>query len=1194
MRRLLALLLALLPATALAWKHGIYSAPPVASSKAMPIGAGGWIVGLQMAADGTRFARTDTYGAWVWDTTLSPPTWRQVVTVSGMPPGQVSEDIAAGVYEIAIAPTNTRHLWMYFNGYVFKSTDFGKHWTQTAFAQVPADPNQCVRLFGHFMAIDPSNENNVFVGTPSNGMFVTHNGGSTWAAVPTVPGGNLPSSGVCPSGSTIGGGNIILFVTSSHLFAGSYGNGIYESTNGGASWTALAGSPLNPKHMAWSSTGGLFVTNNTGATQIYNYTGGVWTPLPSTPFSITPHAIAIDPANPNRIAVSDVSGPIQTSTDLGVDWSPYNGAIPRFSFVTGANDIPWLSWAQNLAESVKGFGLSSGDIAFDPTQSNVLYQSAGVGVWYGSPDDSGVTPITWTSQSRGIEQLVSTGVYSIPGGSVQTSQGDRYTFNAGAMLTWPTYYSPTISPTVGYGVGFAHVIDYNWANPAALVGLMNWPTNPVSLLSSYSLDGGVNWTKFQTIPTPEANAVYGGSIAIDDQNDIVIIPCGTQAYRSVIPGATWTATLPSTNYWCYNNTTNRNWWFLRRKIVASDRVLTKTFYAYNYIDGMYKSTDGGVTWTLVHSGPLDTAPNADAFNATLRANPTIAGDLFFTAGPVSGSTPPSSQPFWHSTDGGATWVQVLNVLEVRAFGFGVPAPGHTPGAVYINGWADCSSGTITCNPAGSGYQFGIFQSKDDGATFVQVAIYLNDSFDFVDDINGDMNSYGRFFTALQGSGFAIGVTPDAVLKPVVALENVNVATPNQATITWSTDIAATNSVDYGTTSAYGTHVAASSGLNPSVTLTGLANYTTYHYRANTGVSSSMDLTFLTANTVAPGVPTGLSAIAANDAQVNLSWTASSPGPQPVAGYKIYSSGTLVCGAAPLPACPTGTTFTFSAQPSTAYSFTVASYDASGNVSAQSSSASATTPAAAVTWAATDNPSAVPQTALATTFGSPTPINLGAADPNRQTLVCATVASDHATLPYNTATPVEHITGVTLDSGSGPVAMTQVADATHHGNNYGAAAIKLYRLATPTGATGTIVVTTDILNSAYSGGPAVAITVGRLITTTPTPSATKAALWIDDITGGYTPTTPINVPAFGVAVMCGASAGPIAPVSGGGIWVNGTADLTSVNGTGAYWWSTLAHLYSVGNQYPAMCGYTTTPACTPTANGFGMAIGAWAP
>src|SRR5207302_133596 len=91
------------------------------------------------------------------------------------------------------------------------------------------------------------------------------------------------------------------------------------------------------------------------------------------------------------------------------------------------------------------------------------------------------------------------------------------------------------------------------------------------------------------------------------------------------------------------------------------------------------------------------------------------------------------------------------------------------------------------------------------------------------------------------------------------------------------------------------------------------------------------------DTTPPTVPTGLRASAVSSSQINLSWTASSDNVG-VSGYRVYRGGTQI-------GTPSTTSFTdTSVSASTTYSYTVAAYDAAGNVSAQSSPASATTPA----------------------------------------------------------------------------------------------------------------------------------------------------------------------------------------------------------------------------------------------------------
>jgi chitodextrinase len=99
----------------------------------------------------------------------------------------------------------------------------------------------------------------------------------------------------------------------------------------------------------------------------------------------------------------------------------------------------------------------------------------------------------------------------------------------------------------------------------------------------------------------------------------------------------------------------------------------------------------------------------------------------------------------------------------------------------------------------------------------------------------------------------------------------------------------------------------------------------------------LDLTTGPPDTQKPTTPTGLATTAASSSEVDLSWTASTDDTG-VTGYTVYRGGTKLADV-------TGTNYAdTSVQAATAYSYTVAAFDAAGNVSPQSSSASATTPA----------------------------------------------------------------------------------------------------------------------------------------------------------------------------------------------------------------------------------------------------------
>jgi hypothetical protein len=92
------------------------------------------------------------------------------------------------------------------------------------------------------------------------------------------------------------------------------------------------------------------------------------------------------------------------------------------------------------------------------------------------------------------------------------------------------------------------------------------------------------------------------------------------------------------------------------------------------------------------------------------------------------------------------------------------------------------------------------------------------------------------------------------------------------------------------------------------------------------------------DTTAPTVPSNLTAAAASSSRIGLSWSASTDNVG-VAGYKIFRNGTQVATSTP-------TTYQDSGlAPNTTYGYAVSAFDAAGNVSARSLSASATTLAA---------------------------------------------------------------------------------------------------------------------------------------------------------------------------------------------------------------------------------------------------------
>ena len=111
----------------------------------------------------------------------------------------------------------------------------------------------------------------------------------------------------------------------------------------------------------------------------------------------------------------------------------------------------------------------------------------------------------------------------------------------------------------------------------------------------------------------------------------------------------------------------------------------------------------------------------------------------------------------------------------------------------------------------------------------------------------------------------------------------------------------------------------------------------------------------TSDSSPPTTPTNLTATAASSSQINLSWTAATDDVG-IAGYQVYRDGSQIATTA-------STTYADSGLlPSTAYTYVVVAYDGAGNVSAQSTAASATT-------LADTTPPTVPQNLKATAVSS---------------------------------------------------------------------------------------------------------------------------------------------------------------------------------------------------------------------------------
>lgn len=277
---------------------------------------------------------------------------------------------------LILDPTNPSTIYAGTRSGVYKSTDGGRSWNSSS--------NGLIKPSVTSLVIDPATPSTIYAGVSqtdfnnSSGVYKSTDGGNTWNAVNNgLSNTNLLSLAIDPT-------------TPSTLFAGVYGNGIFKSVNGGATWTiqgsqtvsfidAIAVDPSTPATIYAAgniSNGGVFKSTNGGVTwqgvnngltttfilslaidpstpsTIYAGAngglfrsvngGGSWSAINSGLTSLFINGITIDPVTPATLyaASSSLSGGIFKSINGGNNWIPVNTGLPyRFASSVIVNPI---------------------------------------------------------------------------------------------------------------------------------------------------------------------------------------------------------------------------------------------------------------------------------------------------------------------------------------------------------------------------------------------------------------------------------------------------------------------------------------------------------------------------------------------------------------------------------------------------------------------------------------------------------------------------------------------------------------------------------------------------------------------------------------------------------------------------------------------------------------------------------------
>jgi photosystem II stability/assembly factor-like uncharacterized protein len=451
--------------------------------------------------------------------------------------------------------------------------------------------------------------------------------------------------------------------------------------------------------------------------------------------------MCIDPSNPAHITVFQYGSGLRDSTNSGTSWGGLSS-----SYTLTATDAPYL--ATGAIGGASNFSNAISWAVANPANTEIICQGWQTPVRTTYPITS---PQAFTTRAVGIEQMASNGVVCLQNNSNPVLMQQDW----GTTIS-PGPNSPPTTQGWNAGTSLSATWCVDWSPGSGVVpGLSSY--NFGSAIYAKSSNDGSSWSSMNS--PASAGDPYGG-IAVASATNFVQMG-QNDLYRTTDGGVNWTTivnpggvSIASGTGWALSGV-------FKRRVIAADRVNASTFYAFNIIYGLFRSTDGGVNWTQYNDYAGSSSPatmDPSSAYGSMKSVIGNAGHLFFSAFGGSGgaySGPNTASRFWRSTNGGQTWSIVGPtstsvdgaIVEVWSFDTGAIAPGQSYPAIYIHGWVRIS-GT---------YTQGVFRSIDNGSSWTQLTGPYPDGWcDFNIDLSADKLIYGRFYMAKAGSSFSVG------------------------------------------------------------------------------------------------------------------------------------------------------------------------------------------------------------------------------------------------------------------------------------------------------------------------------------------------------------------------------------------------------------------------------------------------------
>ena len=607
---------------------------------------------------------------------LAPGVW------SAAGPTNVGGRITA----IAVDPHDSDHVWAgAAAGGVFESRDAGGTWT-------PVFDGEPVLSVGA-IASHPTDSNIVYVGTgeangssfsyDGDGVYKTVDGGASWqhlGLVETRRIGRIAIDPVQPQR--------VFVAAAGAVFSPDEFRGIYRTTDGGATWARVlfvaptAGAidvaidPANPARVyaaIWEHystpthwvAGGL----NSGIWQSQDG-GDTWTQLtnglPKSSATLGRIGLAVAPSSPQTVYALYLDDPgdligLYTTTDAGATWSKMNASGAKNAF--------------------GGAGYYCGQIRVDPSDANVVYMLDVLGT---RSMDGGRNFNNFTGGA-----YVDLHGLTIASGKLYLATDGGFYRSTDAGTTW--FHSPSLAVSQFYDLGidpidprrrFGGTQDMgtlrtvdggssSWGNVLSGDGF-NCEVDPIDDLRVYceqqygnifrSTDGGNTFLAgFHGIP-PNDRENWNAPIVHDPHTSQRLYTGSFRVYRSTDGAQNWTAISadltdgPPPTPLADSNPDAARHWHLTSVVTGTVTTLavspvdTNVLWAGTDDGHVWVTRDYGVTWTKAD------VPGRSEWVTRVEADPFSATAAYVT---FSGYRNASRLPrIFRTVDSGASWTDI--------------------------------------------------------------------------------------------------------------------------------------------------------------------------------------------------------------------------------------------------------------------------------------------------------------------------------------------------------------------------------------------------------------------------------------------------------------------------------------------------------------------------------------------------------